>query len=303
MTAPLIPQEVYLLERYSSLDYFRPVRDNYEAAVKHAERCLEAFVNNLPPDYRDRPLNRQPDIVWGERVLPNMRSTLHGLFRSYIRISHGELKGLRSAMEVGSDRRGIVDHWDGWMDEPQVTAVVPGGGDAFWTFFRKADRPAGNIMHSTIQNWEPGDLSHEYLPECRGPLNPPERWPRYRLNSAVQVKPGQTVSSSGIYLPDVDSHCAQLLLEGDETEGGLWKLIERVPGETIPFEEGLGSIEATPQRVPAGEDCSRAGYWHTPAKQDSRRYFKQGDTFPEIEGTSYGATFWQWSPDQSDPRL
>ncbi|KGM55335.1 hypothetical protein N799_07050 [Lysobacter arseniciresistens ZS79] len=56
-------------------------------------------------------------------------------------------------------------------------------------------------------------------------------------------------------------------------------------------------------RVEAGKPASRSGWWHTPAKQNSRRYFKQGDVFPEIEGSAYGATFWQWSPDQSDPKL
>ncbi|SEL09659.1 hypothetical protein SAMN05216604_1711, partial [Pseudomonas agarici] len=31
--------------------------------------------------------------------------------------------------------------------------------------------------------------------------------------------------------------------------------------------------------------------------------FQQGATFPEIEGSDYGLTFWQWSPDQSNPTL
>ena len=56
-------------------------------------------------------------------------------------------------------------------------------------------------------------------------------------------------------------------------------------------------------RVSAGELASRSGWWFTPAKQSSRRYFKQGDVFPKIEGRAYGATFWQWSPDQSDPKI
>jgi hypothetical protein len=57
------------------------------------------------------------------------------------------------------------------------------------------------------------------------------------------------------------------------------------------------------ESVPAGRACPRAGWWFTPAKQASRRYFKQGDVFPEFEGGAYGATFWQWSPDQSCPSL
>lgn len=56
-------------------------------------------------------------------------------------------------------------------------------------------------------------------------------------------------------------------------------------------------------RVAGGRKCPHSGWWSTPAKVGSRRYFKQGDVFPMIEGSSYGATFWQWSPDQADPKL
>ncbi|MGH8086009.1 MAG: hypothetical protein ACREPV_12155 [Lysobacter sp.] len=331
MATPLIPQEVYLLERFSSLDYFRPIRDNYEAAVKHAEHCLEAFVNDLPPDYRSRHLSRQPDVVWGERVLPNMRRTLRNLCEGYIMVSHDELNGLGAASEVGSDRRGIVDHDMSWMDEPQVTAVVPGGADKFWDNFAAADTPAIRVTDTIDRYWESGDLADRYSERDFGPLCPPERWPHYRLNSSIQVATGEPIPRNGIYLPDINCSCASLLVAGDNApkarylvridesvdESGVvwqrvpvsekrpatWTLIERVPGETIPFEEGLGPMDFAPLRVPAGKACARAGYWFTPAKQGSRRYFKLGDTFPEIEGSSYGATFWQWSPDQSDPKL
>ena len=293
MATPLIPQEVYLLERFSSLDYFRPIRDNYEAAVKRAEQCLEAFVTDLPPDYRSRHLSRQPDIVWGERVLPNMRSTLRSLCEGYIMVSHGELNGLGAASEVGSDRRGIVDHDWSWMDEPQVTAVVPGGSDKFWAYFAAADTPAIRVTSTIDRYWDQGDLAERYSERSFGPLNPPERWPRYRLNSSVQVATGEPIPRNGIYLPDIDWNQA----------GAEKQFIARVPGETVPFEEGLGQADAALTRVPAGKGCPRAGYWFTPAKQGSRRHFKQGDEFPEIEGSAYGATFWQWSPDQSDPKL
>lgn len=61
--------------------------------------------------------------------------------------------------------------------------------------------------------------------------------------------------------------------------------------------------EASPERVEADKPCPKPGWWFTPAKTNSRRYFKRGEVFPEIESSSYGATFWQWSPDQSDPSL
>lgn len=56
-------------------------------------------------------------------------------------------------------------------------------------------------------------------------------------------------------------------------------------------------------RVPGGEACPRTGWWHTLAAQASRRYFKQGDTMPKIEGSDYGDTYWLWDADQGSPKL
>jgi hypothetical protein len=50
-------------------------------------------------------------------------------------------------------------------------------------------------------------------------------------------------------------------------------------------------------RVEGGHACIRAGYWFTPAKPGSRRYFKDGEMMPAF-GTDYGVTFWQWDEDQ-----
>ena len=57
------------------------------------------------------------------------------------------------------------------------------------------------------------------------------------------------------------------------------------------------------ERVPAGKPCPKTGWWQTPARANSRRYFKQGEVFPKIEVTDYGDTFWLWSSDQSAPKL
>jgi len=71
----------------------------------------------------------------------------------------------------------------------------------------------------------------------------------------------------------------------------------------VANESAISGADDTPARSAAGNPVSRSGYWFTPAKQNSRRYFKRGDVFPEIEGSAYGATFWQWATDQSDPKL
>lgn len=65
MSAPLYPQEIYLLERYTSVEYFGSMRDAWQAMVDHVEDCLARFMAKLPADYRSRPLPLQPDIAWG----------------------------------------------------------------------------------------------------------------------------------------------------------------------------------------------------------------------------------------------
>ena len=50
-------------------------------------------------------------------------------------------------------------------------------------------------------------------------------------------------------------------------------------------------------RVEGGHACVRTGYWFTPAKAGSRRYFKDGEIMP-VFGTDYGVTFWQWDENQ-----
>lgn len=53
------------------------------------------------------------------------------------------------------------------------------------------------------------------------------------------------------------------------------------------------------QRCEAGQACPREGYWFTPAKANSRRYFKLGDIMPTLQ-SDFGATIWQWDSSQPD---
>jgi hypothetical protein len=50
-----------------------------------------------------------------------------------------------------------------------------------------------------------------------------------------------------------------------------------------------------PSSIPAGQPCTREGYWYSPAQQNSRRYFKLGEPMPEFKGSSWGDTIWYWS--------
>lgn len=50
-------------------------------------------------------------------------------------------------------------------------------------------------------------------------------------------------------------------------------------------------------RSTAGQPCPRTGYWFTPARENSRAYFEDGQTMPDVGG-SWGTTIWQWDEQQ-----
>jgi len=318
MPTPLIPQEIYLLERYSSLEYYGLARDAWEDMVKYVEACLERFVRQLPADYRSRPLPLQPDIVWGERVLPNFRDTLQFMYDGYIKRSREDwscYQGFQGG--INGDIRGQREFSFDWFDE-----VESGGIDEYCELLYKAGRYADPIWRTAGAYWIVGALTVRYSPDSRGPLPEVSAWPKYRLNTKVSVQTDEPVPRTGIYLPEIDDSCAQFLVAGDPAdkanvgydpkrmqnvsrEPTVWTLVERIDGETVA--DGLANLLETGSapvlRVAAGHAVPQSGWWFTPASQGSRRYFKQDDRFAEIEGSSYGATFWQWSQDQSGPKL
>lgn len=312
MTAPLIAQEIYLLERYSSLAYFGAMRDHFAAMVKAANDALAEFMQHLPSDYRSRHLSEQPDAVWGERVIPNMQWVLDGLNDGYIQLAHGNLNALGQAGNVETTFAAINrDYsWD-WMPQPFLGIADHENGEAW--------EKAINVNLTALAQWRPGSLSSRYKERNRGPLNPPETWPQYRLNPQVRVKTDDKVPRSGIYLPDVDRSCAQLLIEGHEAWGATvmrfpddptsqafdrvsttWTLVQRIADEAggIPGEEPWRTHAAQRLRCEAGQPCPHDGWWFTPAAQGSRRNFRQGEVMPSLGG-DYGLTIWQWDPQQS----
>ncbi|MGC1331059.1 PoNe immunity protein domain-containing protein, partial [Pseudomonas sp.] len=48
-------------------------------------------------------------------------------------------------------------------------------------------------------------------------------------------------------------------------------------------------------KVYAGGNCTRSGFWYTPAKSNSKRFFSLGEFMPEFKDSSWGATIWYWS--------
>ena len=59
-----------------------------------------------------------------------------------------------------------------------------------------------------------------------------------------------------------------------------------------------GPADPTTLRVDGGDRCPRSGFWSTPAMNNTRRQFSEGDLMPKFASSSYGATIWQWSENQ-----
>jgi hypothetical protein len=317
MPIQINPQEIYLLERYSSLAYFGELRDMWEKVVKHVESCLQSYLSDLPAKYRSKPLPDQADIVWGHRILPNFRNTLQGLYTGFILLSHGDISALDYAHGPVNDSIGQRrDYSPDWMSKEEQ--------ELYENLLMKAATMAGHITATIGAYWRPLNLS-DYSDEFE-PLNPPIQWPAYRINQTVSVRTGTKTPQSGIYVPDVANSCAQFLSTSYEQspqayvivgfkdlldpgtgekygEEALlekkhctWYLVERA-ADTDEVQPSTAIESAQTVRVAAGQSCPEDGFYFTPARAGSRKLFQRGDVMPDF-GADYGTTIWQWDGDQ-----
>lgn len=316
MTNVINPQEISLLEKYTSLDYMAQLRDTWGEMVTHLEECLSRFMLSLPDNYRNLPLPEQPDRSWGERILPNFRSTFDHLCSGVIAVSHGDVTGLREASRVMNDFAGQREYSSDWLSKDD--------GNRYFALLMRANTMAMNIVASEDPFWRPGDLTIHLDDGEKTEL--PSTFPRYELDRSTKVKTGDPVPATGIYVPDAEASCAQYLCSyKDAPEAtiltGTEPLIDDETGEQYDEEDLFdtvpcvwtrvrrmaedGAVRPPPTmfdpgslRIAAGSPCPLAGYYFTPARQGSRRAFQQGEVMPDFD-SAYGATIWQWDPQQS----
>ncbi|MGP5174488.1 hypothetical protein [Psychrobacter immobilis] len=280
------PQEIYLLERYSSPVYFKEMRDAFANMLEAAEYALELFVNDLPFDYRTRPLNQQPDIVWGERVLPNLRDTLDSLNVGYQELLKGDLVAIRYGGNVQSDFRAISTDYDfDWMPKQQQLDYEK------WR--REASLRASNMKITSYFGWYLYSLIENHSIESKGALNAPESWPIYSLNQQYSVEVDEVVPVAGIYVPNRADASAQVLLDGmlaNEANVGYdpdtthsvgrapvtWMLVERIADSG-----GGSSVVLESSRCEANQPCPQTGYWWSPASQELQ-HFQAEDIMPDM---------------------
>jgi len=322
MTAQIQAPEVYMLEKYSSLDYFVELRDQWEVLLRHVENCLESYMKNLPSQYRSQPLPEQPDIVWGHRVLPNFRDTMQALNEGVILISHHDYIGLHHAWGVRGDHKGQMDYSTSWManeDERKYRKLL-----------EEAVIYARNICITEGGDWNPLDLLNHY--KISRDFSHPASLPAYRVDKNIFVVSGEKIKRTGIYMPNVRHSCAEFLsirydeaplakvyngtrdikdlTSGEKWDEELileerrctWYLVERIADSDNARSSNALLIEeaalSSTRRLASGEVCQEAGFYFTPARPESRRYFDKGDVMPTFDA-AYGNTIWQWDSDQA----
>ena len=171
-----------------------------------------------------------------------------------------------------------------------------------------------------------------------GIMSPPTPYPKHPIDASEHVSPGTPCPRTGVWVPKqwIDgandfslAFCVQgnpmqpayqiywgkpldvwadfPMPDDDDVEERSITLTETKAVDTTWYFVSQPVGQAMPAttlhlRCEAGHACPKSGYWITPAKSGSRRFFSQGTPMPEI-ASDYGSTIWQWDSDQSDPKL
>ena len=310
----IVSEQIYLLETFSSVEYLAELRDTWGEMVKHLDECLERYMVNLPANYRNLPGPEQPDVVWGERVLPNFRSSYEALCAGVVALSHGDARGLYAANRPNNDFIGQREYSDSWLTAKDR--------NYYGRSLAKSARMAGNICATVEMYWEPA--SFRSFQKDFGPIDMPTVLPAYRLNRGVTVTTDSDVERTGIYLPNIENSIAAFMHVGRSAPKAIvavgiedlvdqdgkkygeqpeiddlpctWTLIERDTNASAR-RSPPSLVQDEKYRIPGGNVCPATGYYFTPAKTGSRQRFQQGQVMPTLD-SAYGGTIWQWDTNQ-----
>ena len=209
--AVLHPLECYLLERFSSPEHFSATRDAIIEWVNAHEAAYARLQSQQDPRQRSKPQWQQGDVVWGSRVLPNIRSGRDFYVKTYIQRVNNDPAAFKAGHVMNSINRGISEFWDGWMTEEEQQLILQAKIRA-----SRLDQQLGATNNGT---WDEGHLTYIGQGRVYEVSDLPRRIPRYSLDSNVRVEKDEEVKQVGLYLPDVDFTAARLLYP-TEFEGG-----------------------------------------------------------------------------------
>lgn len=153
----------------------------------------------------------------------------------------------------------------------------------------------------------------------------PSPVPNYAIDQSITVKTTEVCPWTGVWYPDTGLerhslvfaiqglpmppafHCDKTMEELAATNGKAYSDdIETTAVETtwhpVRLTESatqIATLSSEKLRCEANKPCPRNGYWWTPAKEHSRRYFQQNEIMPDFPNSTYGKTIWQWDANQS----
>ncbi|KVD83549.1 hypothetical protein WS62_22060 [Burkholderia sp. ABCPW 14] len=221
-------------------------------------------------------------------------STAHFQAREYSPISYeGESKEEMTAFYPGLHPGAKVGRWGfikgvNWYTILGELFIERLGGEV--AIRERLDRPDIHIERANACLMiRAGDFPRLGAPEEGLPE------PYVFVNSVLRVLRDPKPDALHTYIPDLPS--------ADVKNARKWVARFDLP-DAPPIPEPPTIVPPPVNREPArqsvggGSACPEAGWWHTPAKAGSRRYFEVGEIMPVIEGSSWGTTNWHWSPNQ-----
>ncbi|WP_395489229.1 type VI secretion protein ImpA [Cedecea davisae] len=198
--AVLHPQECYLLEKFISPEHYAATRDAIIAYIDAHEAAFSRYLREMPRNNRNLPLWQQADMVWGNRVLPNIRPMKERYIKAYVLRTHDDIQAFNIGHAMSNINKGITECWDGWMEQEEIEKISDLGGIA-----AILDRRLSATVRGT---WDEGDLTYDGYGEGGYGVytseDIPSKVPRYELDPSVRIELGENPVMTGIYLPDIE---------------------------------------------------------------------------------------------------
>lgn len=307
MSYKINPKAAYLLEQFSSIEFFEIMRNHYSLFLESLEELFEIYMHNLPYNLRDLPLPEQADINWGETVLPNLRNTMDRIDFAHKKIKSGDYTYLDCVGEIRSNHKGLSEFSSDWMDELPYDKVKQ-----CWDYYSIATSYASVIESTYPTSWDMNTLIYDFKKINifnNIILDLPNSYPIYRINPEITVKSNEKLEITGIYLCQEIEGRIEFMAASEEEDNGVasvvavghdpdtyetlyvevnWTLIERISD----VGGSDNSIEIERLKALAGQGCPKTGTWWSPANKSQSRYFKEGEVFPKIESSDWGETVW-----------
>lgn len=213
------PKAAYLLEQFSSLEFFEIMRNNHRWFLDSLEELFEIYMHNLPYNLRDLPLPEQADINWGGTVLPNLRSTMDRIDYAYAKIKSGDFTYLGCVGEIRSNDKGLSEFSPHWMSDLPDDKVRQ-----CWDYYSVTRQYASIIEKTYPTYWEMDELINDFptVGLFRNlHLSLPATYPIYRINPEVTVKSNEKVKKTGIYLCQEVGDRIKFMAASEEEDQGV----------------------------------------------------------------------------------